>query len=75
MSCYICSGKNDDIKLDYRDMKIAPCGTCEQVIQECIDGYPSLDPEDGEVDVEVVGFETKLEEFEEITGGPTRTDY
>lgn len=46
MSCYLCGGKQDDMKIDHRDMKTAPCGTCEAAIQECLDGYPSED-EDG----------------------------
>ena len=64
MGCYICDRQIDDVKIDHRDMKTAPCGTCEAAIQECIDGYPKLE---GEVDEDiVVSFEPELEEFEDV---------
>lgn len=46
MSCYICGGPIEEMKLDHRDMKTKPCGTCEAAIQECIEGYPKNDEPD-----------------------------
>ena len=60
MSCYICGMRMDDIKLD-ANLEIRPCGTCEAVIQECIDGYDTKDSG------EYVYIESTLEEcLEEI---------
>lgn len=61
MSCYICGMRMDDIKLD-KNLEIRPCGTCEQVIQECIDGYDT--PDSGEY----VYIESTLEEYLEEIG-------
>jgi len=61
MSCYICGMRMDDIKLD-ANLEIRPCGTCEQVIQECIDGYETKDS--GEYPY----IESTLEEYLEEIG-------
>lgn len=69
MSCYICGGRQDDMKIDARDMKTAPCGTCEAVIQDCLDGYD--DPESGEF----AYIESSLEDFRDLTAIEDRKFY
>ena len=40
--CYICGSPIEKLALDSRDMKIRPCGTCEQVIQDTAN---TMDPD------------------------------
>jgi hypothetical protein len=73
MSCYICDRQVDEPKLDPRDMKTAPCGTCEAAIQECLDGYPKVgeDPDDF-----YAYIEPEVEDFKEfLSYGPSTRDY
>lgn len=63
MSCYICGRPIEHMHLDFRDMKTAPCSTCEQVIQECVESFNAA--EDG-----YTYLESSLDEFgEEIFKG------
>lgn len=47
-SCYICSSPISEPRIDPRDSKLKPCGTCEAVIQDALaefneDGHNYVD--------------------------------
>lgn len=63
-SCYICGSNIDEPKLDFRDMKIKPCSTCEQVIGDILDSY--------EHDSPYTYSESRLEEFDDEVSGMDR---
>lgn len=48
MHCDICDREDDNIQYDKIDKTFSPCGVCEAVIDDCIAGYPPIDPTDGE---------------------------
>jgi hypothetical protein len=45
MRCHICNKEDDLITFDKKTGEFSPCGECEAVIQDCIDGYEIEDPE------------------------------
>ena len=64
MSCYICDRQIEEPRLDHRDMKIMPCGVCDAAVQDCLDGYPSLDEEDDRVPFAYI--EPSLDDYHDI---------
>lgn len=66
MSCYICGMPIDDMKIDFRDMKTAPCGTCEVAIQECLDGFGDPDPDEYEVELTDEELEKEIKRLEAL---------
>jgi hypothetical protein len=64
MSCYICGGPIDDMKLDHRDMKTRPCANCERIIHETVEALGAKDKGDEDSDgLFVTSLETNIEEF------------
>lgn len=39
-NCYICGGFIQTPRIDPRDNKLRPCGTCEHIIAESLEEYP-----------------------------------
>lgn len=45
MRCPICNSEDEGITIDPRTGKFGDCYTCEEVIFDCVSGYPTINNE------------------------------